>query len=254
MLLAGQSDTDLDFGFAPLAAVGNYVWVDANNDGVQNDGAASGLNGVRVTLLDDLSNPVTVDGLGGGITPVFTANDGAGNAGYYEFDNLAPGDYRVRFDTLPVGFSATGTDLGGDDALDSDGLLTPVTNLVAGERDLTLDLGVFAPTSVGDFVWIDRNADGVQDGGEPGLAGVTATLQTPAGAAVTRDANNNLITPQVTGSDGLYLFTNLVPGQYRVVFTAPSGWLASPSAQGGDTAATRPTRPSRSCSARTRWT
>ena len=115
-------------------------------------------------------------------------------------------------------------------------MLTPVTNLSAGERDLTLDLGVVAPTSVGNFAWIDANANGVQDGGETGLAGVTATLQTAAGVAVAQDIDGATIVPQMTGSDGLYLFSNLAPGQYRVVFTPPSGWLASPPAQGGDTA------------------
>ena len=232
-----RGDQTVDLGFVPLATVGNYVWIDANNDGVQNDGAASGLNGVRATLLDASSNPVTTNGLGGAISPILTANDGSGNPGYYEFANLAPGRYSVRFDNLPAGFSVTGTDLGGNDTLDSDGLVTAPTDLSAGERDLTLDLGVFAPTSVGDFVWIDGNVDGIQSAGEPGLAGVTATLQTPAGVAVNRDASGNAIIPQVTGPDGRYLFTNLVPGQYQVLFSAPAGWLASPSAQGRDAAA-----------------
>ncbi len=30
--------------------------------------------------------------------------------------------------------------------------------------------------SVGDFVWNDLNKDGVQDAGEPGIAGVTVRL------------------------------------------------------------------------------
>ncbi|MCY7298938.1 MAG: choice-of-anchor E domain-containing protein, partial [Ilumatobacteraceae bacterium] len=34
---------------------------------------------------------------------------------------------------------------------------------------------VILPVSVGNFVWSDSNGNGIQDGGEPGIAGVTVT-------------------------------------------------------------------------------
>ena len=37
-----------------------------------------------------------------------TQNDINGNSGYYKFDNLSPGSYRVGFSDLPAGYSATG--------------------------------------------------------------------------------------------------------------------------------------------------
>ncbi len=51
--------------------------------------------------------------------------------------------------------------------------LTPLTTLVAAESELTLDAGMYELASIGDFVWLDSDADGVQDGGEVGLDGVT---------------------------------------------------------------------------------
>jgi hypothetical protein len=69
------------------------------------------------------------------------------------------------------------------------------------------------PTStLGDLVWQDIDGDGVQDPGEPGIAGVTVTLY---------DSNGNLIATQVTDVNGNYLFTGLQPGTYIVEFELP---------------------------------
>jgi choice-of-anchor A domain-containing protein len=72
--------------------------------------------------------------------------------------------------------------------------------------------------SIGDFVWNDLDKDGIQDVGEPGLAGVTVTLTYPGGATTTTTTNNN----------GAYLFSNLLPGNYTVTFTTPDNYVASP--------------------------
>ena len=54
------------------------------------------------------------------------------------------------------------------------------TNLIAGENDLTWDAGLYQPASLGDFVWLDADADGIQDATETGIDGVTViSIQTP---------------------------------------------------------------------------
>lgn len=58
--------------------------------------------------------------------------------------------------------------------------------------------------TIGDYVWEDLNKDGVQDAGEPPLAGVTVTLSGAAGATA------------VTDAAGAYLFTRLKAGAYVV--------------------------------------
>src|SRR5262249_39832466 len=65
------------------------------------------------------------------------------------------------------------------------------------------------PVSIGDFVWQDLNADGIQGSGETGISGVTLTLTgtTSLGAATTDHAT--------TDAGGHYLFTE-PPGTYTV--------------------------------------
>ncbi len=102
----------------------------------------------------------------------------------------------------------------------------------AGQPGGTLkcDIGAYerAPESgtVGDFVWRDTNGDGVQDAGEPGIAGVTVTLR--IGCA----AGNALTT--TTDSAGAYHFANLASGNYQLEFIRPAGFSFSPRYAGGD--------------------
>lgn len=97
--------------------------------------------------------------------------------------------------------------------------------LTSGNMDLTSPPIV----TVGDYVWNDSNANGCQDSGELGIAGVTLTL-------TGTDANNNPITDHATtDANGAYLFTE-VPGTYTVSVDASNlasggalaGYAASP--------------------------
>ena len=76
-----SSNLTVDFGFVPSVSLGNRVWFDLNDNGVQ-DAGESGVSDVTLNLLAGTGNTV----LG---TTVTDAN------GYYLFDNLVPGEYRV---------------------------------------------------------------------------------------------------------------------------------------------------------------
>lgn len=71
--------------------------------------------------------------------------------------------------------------------------------------------------SIGDRVWYDNDADGQQDDGEGGVAGVVAILRDASGAEVARTT---------TDAGGYYLFPNLTPdATYSVQFTElPGGY------------------------------
>jgi len=62
--------------------------------------------------------------------------------------------------------------------------------------------------SVGDFVWLDSDRDGIQGAGEPGIRGVTLTLTGPTGEPVT-DVSGKPVGPVVTDADGRYSFDRL---------------------------------------------
>ena len=110
---------------------------------------------------------------------------------------------------------------GDDPAVDSStGTATSVLLPNDGDRDPTLDFGFVQPSvSVGDYVWVDTDHDGVQDDGEPGIGGVELTLTDPDGHQVT-DVYGNPVGPVTTGPDGSYLFPDLPvlqPGEHYTV-------------------------------------
>ena len=54
--------------------------------------------------------------------------------------------------------------------------------------------------SIGDFVWIDNNINGIQDAGEPGLPNVEVVLY---------DSLLNIIDTRYTNDSGYYHFNNI---------------------------------------------
>ena len=101
-------------------------------------------------------------------------------------------------------------------------------NLSAAETNLTVDAGLYVPASLGDFVWSDVNANGIQDAGEAGIGGVTVTLF--------KCATIVPIATTTTDGNGAYLFSGLTPGCYYVSFATPAGYTPSPANQGADDA------------------
>jgi hypothetical protein len=133
-----------------LAALGDYVWVDSNRNGVQDDGN-TGLNGVTVKLLDSTGNPV-LDSNNDPITTATANTPDGGQPGWYEFQGLPAGNFFVQFVTDDYAFTAPYQ--GGDMTADSDANLntgtTGVVRLAPGQVNPTLDAGLVGngPTAV----------------------------------------------------------------------------------------------------------
>jgi len=123
----------------------------------------------------------------------------------------------------------TKKDQGSDDAKDSDG--DPKTGntgsilLTSGTINTVTDTGMYKPSSIGDFVWEDKNENGIQDSGELGIPNVKVTLLDVAGVAIEN---------KLTGTDGIYEFTNLAPGNYSVKTDVPSGYKMGQNGLGSD--------------------
>ena len=263
-LTGTTTDLTLDFGFAARYALGDRLWLDTNNDGLQN-GVEVGAPGVTVQLF-------AANGLGQP-TGAVLAPDVTDAAGYFLFDNLFPGDYVVVVPASNftgggklVGYWSSRTTMNPDNSTseivpsdpdnnvlnDDNGKLvgsdvisdaitlgpiggTEPVNEIVGQgsqpddhANMTLDFGFFRPAIISDFVWYDSNYDGIQDAGETGINGAAINLYSGAGS---------LITSTTTDASGLYRFTNLVEGDYYVVFTLPTGYVFSPKNAAGSTAA-----------------
>ena len=220
-LAAGQQNLTLDMGIIALdgqVRIGDYVWEDLNADGVQ-DAGEWGIADVTVRLFYENGSPT------GDVTQ--TDSDG-----YYLFSDLPPGDYYVVFDisTLPDGYIISPLNAG-DDALDSDadedsgGRTANTGYLEDGTQQLSLDLGAYRLASLGDYIWEDSDADGIQESGEPPISGVVVRLLDSLGNPVL-DGSGNPLTA-LTDDNGYYHFSNLPPGDYVVMFEAPTGYIAS---------------------------
>jgi uncharacterized repeat protein (TIGR01451 family) len=220
-LANGEFNPTLDAGFyVPSAGLGDYVFLDANKNGVQDTGDTP-IQGVIVTLYTN------------GVASATTLTSATG---FYSFTGLTPSSstsYSVGF-TTPTGLVSTSALVGGDDSKDSDadpstGRTRSVT-LVDGEFNPNLDAGFYAPTaSLGDYVWVDVNKNGIQDTGEAPIQGVSVTLYINGVASATT----------LTDATGSYSFTGLTSGSslsYVVGFTPPPGYTTTLADQGSDDA------------------
>jgi hypothetical protein len=91
--------------------------------------------------------------------------------------------------------------------------------------------------ALGDFVWHDLNADGIQDAVEPGIPDVVVHLR-GGGANMTLGDGDDTFASTTTDAHGHYNFPNLPDGQaYQVTFDLPAEFDAfSPRHMGGDAA------------------
>jgi hypothetical protein len=132
-LALGDVNRTVDAGIYCPASLGDFVWNDTNQNGIQ-DAGEPGIGGVQVKLY-------ACDG-----TELMTTTTDAN--GLYHFGGLKPGSYFVAF-TKPSGFEFTLQNAGGDTAKDSDANpangTTACVTLASGEHNPTIDAGLFQP-------------------------------------------------------------------------------------------------------------
>ncbi|HQK12556.1 MAG TPA: SdrD B-like domain-containing protein [Anaerolineae bacterium] len=195
-LTAGQRVDTADFGYAPSAtkaAIGDYIWSDADNDGIQDPGEP-GIEGVTVALKDAAT----------GATIATATTDAAGR---YLFTNVDPGEYIV--DVTDTGGKLSGYTLkvGPQSSTDP----TAPIKVRAGDVYLEADFGYYKSGlgSISNQVWLDFDGDGLYEGGETGLGGVQVMLIKDSNGDGAWDAGEPIIATAVTAADGTYAFGGL---------------------------------------------
>ena len=169
-----NSNYTVDFGFYPLASIGDRVWHDYDANGLQDTEEITGVSGVEVVLYNAITgSPVTTTTTGTlATTPLPSCRRGS---------TLCSSTCRRWVGaTSPVDQAGVASDAG-DAPNDSDGtpvpgfpnvLRTTTVTLGADENDPRWDQGIYFTASLGDRMWEDLDRNGVQDAGEPGVVSV----------------------------------------------------------------------------------
>ena len=217
ILNAGWVRVDYNFGErTPGGSISGFVYADANNDGIKNDGEA-GIAGVTVKLSG-------TDAKGAAVNLSTTTGDDGG----YSFLNLEVSNdagYTIT-ETQPGAFVDGKTTI----ATGNPGTAISAKPVVAGAADTIAGVAMktvvklenynFGERSgaITGYVYVDANDNGVKDAGEDGIAGVTITLNGTDGAG---KAVKLAVT---SGADGSYAFLNVPASNdagYTITETQP---------------------------------
>jgi hypothetical protein len=181
-----------NFGENMKGSITGVVYVDKDNDGVQDPGE----NGIPNTTVT-LSNGTVVK---------------TNSAGAYVFPNLVAGTYDITEtqpnyvdgkDTSPVGVVT-------NDKISS----IPVVLGVDSVGNIFGELG----GSISGNVFIDTDKSTVKNGSEANLPNVVLTL---------KDSSGNVVATTTSDSNGNYKFDGLALGTYTVVETQPDGYAST---------------------------
>ena len=187
-----------------MGTLNGTIFLDGNQDGSQEGADVAVPTGYLVGLYK-------ADGTLYGTTTTSAT-------GLYSFTGVPAGNYLLRI--LPPA-NSTFSPVGLNPSL-PDSTLTSSNQAVTltSSGTTTVNAGFYSTNSasITGTVFIDSNADGLIDGTDTGLAGVTVTLLNGSGTAVTTTT---------TAADGTYNFYNLAAGTYSEQFSRPAGYSYS---------------------------
>ena len=229
----GTTGSQIGFGFAQLASIGDVVFYDANANG-SFDQSETGAAGVSVYLCAGQSGCSASTALRTVVT-----SDGSNGlpVGGYQFVGLEPGYYSIAVETTTGPLA--GTQATADP--DADGLPCDDPQLLAlgyapcdeatvqsvgyGTTITGSDFGFRPAGAMGGRVWLDANADGTLNYGEPGLFDVAITLtnQSPILIGGNSYPAGTYSQSVQTDSEGAYSFANFPDGAYTLTSATPAG-------------------------------
>ncbi|MBK9256234.1 MAG: carboxypeptidase regulatory-like domain-containing protein [Saprospiraceae bacterium] len=218
-MFSGQQLTDMDAGLYICSQIGDRVWYDENKNDIWNTNE-NGINALRVNLWRNHFGTWTIwDFTTTSHKPGTPSDDG-----YYSFC-VPPGQYYVQVIMPPLGLVQALPNRGNNPQIDSD--LTnangPSTtnsfNVVSGQNRLDIWAGFYPEAKAGNLVWRDENMNGIQEAGEPKVAGIVVQAY---------DAETHqMIAQAITDSDGAYEIDYLMKKDIYMKFGIPSGYSAT---------------------------
>ncbi|KGM18331.1 hypothetical protein MA47_08290 [Corynebacterium auriscanis] len=232
-LAEGGSKSNVDAGVQGKASISGLVFMDTNGDG-QRAEEPSLVKDVTIHLLDSTGSPAT-DAAGQPVAPITTGEEGT-----YSFENLWPGEYKVKA-TLPDGATytystkvATPDQIGDPDYNDGAGPFSDnpgvTDSFTAAEgRNPNVDFAVQSFAGIGGVVFIDANGDGQSKDDKP-------AQNVAVEAYVVVDGKPKKVAETTTNEEGKYTFEKLVPGSYTTRVVKPEGYLGfSPQVENAST-------------------
>lgn len=200
----GNVDT-IDAGFFRTASIGDFVWEDLNENGIQ-EIDEPGLQNVILYLKDNA-----------GILLDSTNTD---TNGFYLFDNLVPGVYTLEVKAEEF-LTPTVTNIGMDITQDSDGIdqgstvTTASITLISGDNNTDIDFGFYIlPVNISGFTWIDANNDGQYQLEESFLGNIQVSLF---------DVDGILVADTLSDAGGFFTFEDQNAGTYYLQYELPEG-------------------------------
>ncbi|HND55739.1 MAG TPA: SdrD B-like domain-containing protein, partial [Pirellulaceae bacterium] len=155
--------------------------------------------------LTDTYNPAKLKYVSSSVTPT-SVNETTGVITWSNVGPINPSMTRtivVTFDVLEPAGNSTDTNVPNTANVTS---AFVANGLPANNDTSTVTITVNPTAIIGDRVWSDKNSNGVQDTGEPGIPGVRVELRDSSGSTVfastVTDANGNYSFAGVTAPDG----------------------------------------------------
>jgi len=189
---------------APIL-IGDTIWQDLNGNGLQDDGAGTGISGVLVTLYYDDSDGIYEPGT----DDTFVGQAITDADGHYQLQSELAGYYWVVIDANTVG------DLQATRWIES--RVSPAFLWAdAGQSYDTVDFGYSAVGTIRGTIYYDRNLDGMQGLGEEGVVGADVCLYSDQNQDSALDAGDPELSCTQTDAQGNYFFRDLFYGSYLV--------------------------------------